>query len=121
MTALLVSHALGALLTQPALAGSALSQLQSRGFAVVPDYLPTRAVAALRTDVAALQSQGRFAVAGVGEAATNRQDGEVRRCEQCFVWPKRGGGDADGRDELHGVSTRRAPRTGDLCSIPHSP
>lgn len=92
-----------ALLTRPALASSALAQLRERGFTVVPDYLPAPAVSALVADVAALRSQGSFTTAGVGEASTNRMDGAVRRCEQCFVYPKRGGGDAGGRAELYGV------------------
>lgn len=95
-----------ALLTRPALGASHLAELKSTGFTVVPNYLPPQAVQALQADVETLTAEGRFAAAGVGEASTNRLADEVRRCEQCFVFPafKHGGGGAQaGRDELYGV------------------
>ena len=65
-----------------------MAQLRSRGFTVVDDFLPSSVVAELVSDVHSLQSQDRFASAGVGEASTQRVDSSVRVCEQCFVFPK---------------------------------
>ena len=94
----------GALAVAPTLPSSALSQLRGKGFAVVKDFVPPSTVAALCSDVARLRAEGRFTAAGIGDASTNRQDSEVRRCEQCFLFPKlkhSGGGDAAGRAALY--------------------
>jgi len=88
----------------PALPATALSQLQTAGFAVVPNFMPPQKVNEVIDDVSQLKHEGRFAFAGVGEASTNRLDSEVRRCEQCFLFPQfkyQGGGDAHGRTTLY--------------------
>ena len=74
------------------------------GFAVVPNYLKPAEVELLKQDVAMLRSEGRFSVAGVGEAGTNRVADEVRRCEQCFLYPRLkhgGGGHQEARSQLY--------------------
>lgn len=58
------------------------------GFAVVENFLSPQQVAMLKEDIGALKQEGRFSVAGVGEASTNRVANDVRRCEQCFVFPR---------------------------------
>lgn len=81
-----------------------ISELRSRGFTVVDDFLSPPAVTSLVSDMQSLRSQGRFASAGVGEAATNRVDDSVRRCEQCFVFPKgrqQGAGVAGAREQMY--------------------
>ena len=72
----------------------AAQSLRTAGFAVVPDFVSAPGVRSIKADVAALRAEGRFAVAGVGDAGTNRVADNVRRCEQCFLFPtfKHGGG-----------------------------
>eukprot|EP00965_Chrysotila_dentata_P199486 6179418-Pleurochrysis_carterae.AAC.4 len=57
---------------------SALKALSSKGYAVVPGFLPESCVSALCNDVQMLRDEGRFKVAGVGEEQTNRLDQTVR-------------------------------------------
>ena len=99
----------------PTLAKDALTRLQRNGFAVVPDFVPSNTVEALKRDAALLRREGRFNTAGVGESNTNRVDGLVRKCEQCFVFPQfkhKGGGDADGRATLYqSIDSLRADLT----------
>ena len=79
------------------------------GFAVIPNFLSASDVALLKRDVADLKSEGRFAVAGVGDSSTNRVANEVRVCEQCFVFPqmKHGaGGFQEGRKALYATLDR---------------
>ena len=86
------------------LPASALSDLRSQQFAVVPGFLTTEEVGAYRDDVAKLRAEGRFKTAGVGETATNRVDNTVRVCEQCFIYPPqrhRGFGDDAARERLY--------------------
>ena len=88
-----------------ALPSSALTALSTRGFAVLPDWLPPTGVIAVKRDVVALRREGRFAAAGVGDAKTNRMDESVRSCEQCFLFPQLThsyGGDQAGRALLYG-------------------
>ena len=88
----------------PILAKDALARLQRNGFAVVPEFVASNTVEALKRDVASLRREGRFNSAGVGESGTNRVDGEVRKCEQCFVYPQfkyQGDGDTEGRATLY--------------------
>lgn len=76
------------------------------GFAVVPNFLSAADVKLLKSDVASLKSEGRFSVAGVGDASTKRISDDVRRCEQCFLFPKLkhgAGGDQAGRQKLYSV------------------
>ena len=83
-----------------------MPQLRSNGFAVVPNFLSPAEVTALKEDVTTLKAEGRFKVAGVGEANTNRVADDVRRCEQCFLYPrvKHGsGGHAGARTMLYDV------------------
>jgi len=87
---------------------AAIQRLSSRGpgFAVVENFLSPLQVGLLKEDVAHLQEEGRFKIAGVGEATTNRVADEVRRCEQCFLFPRvkhGGGGHQDGRGMLYSV------------------
>tara|TARA_B110001452_G_scaffold259081_1_gene255010 strand:+ start:1683 stop:2603 length:921 start_codon:yes stop_codon:yes gene_type:complete len=90
----------------PALPRDAFSELKSRGFAVVPGFVPEGSVDAILNDMSKLRTEGRFSKAGVGESSTNRLDDLVRECEQCFLFPKykhQGGGDSDGRSTLYGM------------------
>ena len=86
---------------------SSFSSLASPGgFAVVPNFLSEANVKLLKSDVSALKAEGRFAIAGVGDASTKRVSDDVRRCEQCFLYPrlKHGsGGDQSGRQMLYSV------------------
>ena len=85
---------------------AAVSDLRKHGFVVVDGFAPASTVSALNKDIASLHTDGRFAVAGVGEASTNRVDNTVRICEQCFVYPRgkqRGFGDAGSREQLYGI------------------
>lgn len=76
------------------------------GFAVVENFLPQHQVALLKEDVAVLQREGRFELAGVGAGERNRLSDTVRRCEQCFLYPKikhGGGGQQEARSMLYSV------------------
>ena len=98
----------------PRLGKDVLTGLQRNGFAVVPDFVTSNTVEALKRDVALLHREGRFSTAGVGEM-NNRVDGLVRKCEQCFVFPQfkhKGGGDAHGRSMLYeSIDSLRADLT----------
>ena len=98
----------------PRLGKDALTGLQRNGFAVLPDFVTSNTVEALKRDVTLLQREGRFSTAGVGEM-NNRVDGLVRKCEQCFVFPQykhKGGGDAQGRSMLYeSIDSLRADLT----------
>ena len=88
------------------LPSSFTSLASAGGFAVVPNFLSDSDVAALKRDVATLKAEGRFAVAGVGDASTKRVSDDIRRCEQCFLFPrlKHGtGGDQSARKMLYSV------------------
>ncbi|KAL1523183.1 hypothetical protein AB1Y20_018137 [Prymnesium parvum] len=81
----------------------ALSELQRTGYVVLPNFLSAEEVEDCVGDVAQLCASGRFSSAGVGEAALNRVDEGVRRCEQCFIFPKgrqRGAGVGEVREQL---------------------
>ena len=108
------------------LPASALSDLRSQQFAVVPGFLTTEEVGAYRENVAKLRAEGRFKTAGVGETATNRVDNTVRVCEQCFIYPPqrhRGFGDDAARERLYatldGVRDSLCQRTAQraLCTV----
>lgn len=76
------------------------------GYAVVENFLSPAHVSMLKEDVSMLHTEARFAVAGVGEASTNRVANDVRRCEQCFLFPKikhGSGGHEGARTFLYGV------------------
>ena len=79
-----------------------LAQLSSHGYAVIDNFIAPQDVAALVNDVKSLRSEGRFATAGVGAGLDdNRLDDSVRRCEQCFVFPKgrqQGAGNTQARE-----------------------
>jgi hypothetical protein len=86
------------------LSARALAQLSATGFMVAPNFMKPAEVDLIRSDMAALRSEDRFRPAGVGEASTNRLDGSVRQCEQCFLFPRAkhsGGGDQAGRTLLY--------------------
>jgi len=90
----------------PRLPAAAISQLRTSSYAVVEEYLNSEQVQAVKEDVKALRAEGRFKVAGVGDAAANRLDDDVRRCEQCFLYPRMkhgGGGHAPGRALLYDI------------------
>jgi len=72
----------------PKLGAAALAQLQREGYLVVENFAPGAVVEHFNHDIDELRADKRFAVAGVGEAATNRVDNTVRECEQCFVYPR---------------------------------
>jgi len=103
-TAAVAAPARGAV--TPRLPAAAISQLRTSSYAVVEGYLNPAQVQLIKNDVDALRTEGRFKVAGVGDAADNRLDDDVRRCEQCFLYPTMkhgGGGHAEGRTLLYEV------------------
>ena len=87
---------------------SALKRLgpNGPGFTIVENFMSLNDVSMLKEDVSLLNAEGRFRVAGVGDASTNRMADDVRRCEQCFLYPRGkhgGGGHQDGRNMLYSV------------------
>ena len=102
----------------PSGAGSELLRL---GFTVAPNFFSPAHVQLLRRDILQLKKEGRFSAAGVGEAEKKRLDGSVRRCEQCFLFPRvkhGGGGDQaartllyDALDTLRGELERESGQT----------
>jgi len=102
------------------LPASSLAALRTNGWAATPDFLQPAEVERLRDDIAALRREGRFGAAGVGADSTNRLDGSVRQCEQCFLFPQlkhSGGGDQAGRallyDTLDGLRETLQQSTGE--------
>ena len=74
------------------------------GYAVVENFLSPAHIGMLKQDVSALNGESRFNVAGVGDASTNRVADDVRRCEQCFIYPRvkySGGGHPEARSMLY--------------------
>ena len=53
---------------------ASLATLRTAGYVVVDDFAPPAVIDALNRDIDSLRGEGRFAVAGVGEASTNRVD-----------------------------------------------
>ena len=106
LASLTPSRSMVAVSSMPTLPSSALAQLNAKGFAVVENFLDDAMVDLLKDDVRVLNAEGRFGVAGVGEAATNRVADEVRRCEQCFIYPRikhGGGGNQEAKTALYSV------------------
>jgi SM-20-related protein len=103
------SHAAGATiqtsLPRP-LSHAALSTLSSRGFVVVPGWLPPALTHALLADALALERDGLARSAGVGSpdgADGMRQDTAVRRSALCPLYPppRPSAGDVDTRMLLY--------------------
>ena len=69
------------------LPASALSDLRSQQFAVVPGFLTTEEVGAYREDVAKLRAEGRFKTAGVGETVMFLTIWRECLADESFIWP----------------------------------
>jgi len=85
---------------------SILSELDTKNYVVIPNYLPNDLVTALRNDVAHLRSCNQFKIAKIGQDATNTLDEGIRVAETCFLGKGKlsdvpQGGDA--RDTLYDV------------------
>jgi len=83
-----IGRATGLVAPTARLSAATIDTLRDTGFAVVPNFLTTADVELLRKDVTHLSGSGQFRAAGVGDAGTNRIADEVRRCEQCFLYPR---------------------------------
>jgi SM-20-related protein len=66
-----------------------LQELSSRGYVVIPNFLPTDLQAALREDVTTLRKSNKFKVANIGQDSTNALNQEIRVAETCFLGPSK--------------------------------
>jgi SM-20-related protein len=73
----------------PRIQDSHLQELQSRGYVVIPDFLPTDLQAALREDVSTLRKANNFVIAKIGQDSTNTLNQEIRMAETCFLGPSK--------------------------------
>ncbi|KAL3768301.1 hypothetical protein ACHAW5_007964 [Stephanodiscus triporus] len=71
--------------SSPSLSQSAIEDLSTRGYAVVPGFLPRSFVDDLRRDAIALRSDSMFRRAGIGQDSSNALDEGVRVAETCFL------------------------------------
>jgi SM-20-related protein len=69
----------------PRLSKEALMELDSKGYAVIENFIGLELVAGLQEDVCTLRTAGRFKVAGVGQDASNAVADTIRRAETCFI------------------------------------
>ena len=99
-----------------------LAHLQNHGYTVIDNFIAPHDVAALVDDVKSLRSDGRFATAGVGaDLDDNRLDDSVRRCEQCFVFPKgrqQGAGNGGARERMYSTVDSLQKALNDNAGIP---
>mmetsp|Transcript_37728 Transcript_37728/g.87864 ORF Transcript_37728/g.87864 Transcript_37728/m.87864 type:complete len:317 (-) Transcript_37728:310-1260(-) len=89
--------------TVPSLPPSAISDLATTGYTILPGYLSADLVSSLVEDVENLRSLGDFNVARIGQDFTNTLNTEVRIAETCFIGrgKKLGGNDSSARSALY--------------------
>jgi SM-20-related protein len=71
----------------PRIQDADLAELESKGFVVIPDFLPADLQAALRQDVVNLRSDQKFNIAKIGQDSTNALNEDIRVAETCFIGP----------------------------------
>ena len=79
-----LAHVVQTALTLPA---AALSDLQRKHYAVIPNFVPPALVSSLVKDVALLHEQKCFELAEVGEDDSAQIEDSYRRCEHCYLYP----------------------------------
>ena len=80
--------------TLPRLSQNNLSELTSKGYVIIDNFLPADLQDSLRKDVQSLREKGKFNIAKIGQDATNTFNTDIRVAETCFLGPRRrwGGG-----------------------------
>ena len=69
----------------PRLPASAIQGLSTKGYAIIPNFLPADLVSQLNADVSSLRSNSKFNVARIGQDATNKLNTDIRVAETCFI------------------------------------
>ena len=69
----------------PRLPASAIQDLSTKGYAIIPNFLPADLVSRLNADVSSLRSNSKFNVARIGQDATNKLNTDIRVAETCFI------------------------------------
>lgn len=69
----------------PRIQESDLKQLNTDGYVVIKDFIPSSLVQALRGDVDSLRSSNKFKIAKIGQDSTNNLNTNIRVAETCFL------------------------------------
>ena len=62
-----------------------ITELNRKGYVVVPNFLPDELVASLREDVMTLRRKNKFKIARIGQDSTNTLNTNIRVAETCFL------------------------------------
>lgn len=71
----------------PRISSSDIETLSSKGYVIIPNFLSSELVSALRDDVNTLRSpqNSKFKVARIGQDSTNTLNTDIRIAETCFL------------------------------------
>lgn len=69
----------------PQIETSSLQELETNGYVIVKNFIPSDLVEALRADVTSLRSCDKFNIARIGQDATNTLNTDIRIAETCFL------------------------------------
>mmetsp|Transcript_10018 Transcript_10018/g.14681 ORF Transcript_10018/g.14681 Transcript_10018/m.14681 type:complete len:314 (-) Transcript_10018:1438-2379(-) len=64
---------------------TALQELETKGYTVVPDFISEELQDQLRQDISSLRSDGCFKIAKIGQDSTKTLNTEIRVAETCFI------------------------------------
>jgi SM-20-related protein len=75
--------------TVPRLSPLDLEVLNTQGYVIVDNFIPEDLQQALRDDVQSLRKESQFAIAKIGQDATNTLNTNIRVAETCFLGPSK--------------------------------
>ena len=71
--------------TMPQISQKDIDALSTKGYVVIPDFLPRDLVDELRDDILQLRTGGAFREAKIGQDSTNNLNKSIRIAETCFI------------------------------------
>ena len=95
------------------LSPSDIESLSTKGYVIIPNFIPQSLVSELRQDILTLRSLNLFKVAKIGQDATNELNTNIRIAETCFI--------GRNRKELTSVSTTTTTTTTKDSSVRDRP
>ena len=69
----------------PQIKTTSLQDLETNGYVIVKNFIPSDLVEALRDDVTSLRSLDKFKIAKIGQDSTNTLNTDIRIAETCFL------------------------------------
>lgn len=75
--------------TIPRITTDSLNDLNTKGYVILDNFIPTELALELKADVANLRSLGKFKVAKIGQDSTNTLNTDIRVAETCFLGPNK--------------------------------